>query len=171
MPHTREHTHTNTHIRTHTQALHTFISSLRKQVSLGHLTIILSPTAELRAEITASCQRKCQEMFAWRERQVPAGEQGELCSPTLTHLTSHTHTPPHVSEQVSKSVKSASTEADSLDKNHTRLSQETELVWLWMTSPSCCSYMIQTYAWRWGFFFFFRLFSFLFFFCFAHLSF
>lgn len=32
------------------------------------------------------------------------------------------------------------------------MSQETKLDCRWMTSPCCCSYMIQTYTQRWGFF-------------------
>lgn len=57
-----------------------------------------------------------------------------------------------VSEQISKSVKSVSAEADSLNKI-TQMSQETKLDCLWMTSP-CCSYMIQTHTQRWVLFFF-----------------
>lgn len=71
------------HMSTHTDRHHTNLSRLWGEgVLLGHLAIIPSPTVVLRAEIMASCQGKCREMFAWREHRVPVGEQGELRSPT-----------------------------------------------------------------------------------------
>lgn len=70
-------------MNTHTDRHHPSLGEKKKKILLGHLAIILSPTVVLRAEIMASCQGKCQEMFSWRKRQVPVGEQGELRGPTL----------------------------------------------------------------------------------------
>lgn len=53
-----------------------------KKVLLGGLTII-PPLKSSLGQKSLQVVRKSVEMFAWRERRVPVGEQGELCSPAL----------------------------------------------------------------------------------------
>lgn len=136
-----------THERTHWQASHKFISSLGGKSPIGslgnHPFTYSRAQGRTHGKLSGKVSRNVFLESPCRRTRWALQSNSDTLNPTYTR---------RVSEQISKSVKSVSAEADSLNKI-TQMSQETKLDCLWMTSP-CCSYMIQTHTQRWVLFFF-----------------